>query len=563
MSVLRRLFPRLAGGLALGALLAVAGAVTPAAAAPPQPVVPAGTVVRVPTGVQPGATVMGTLTVASPRSAGYLTAYPCDSTRPTASNGNYAAGQTVATFVTVRTDAAGAFCVFTPAATHIVFDQVVAASLPVATPTRVLDTRRPEDGAAVLPAGTVRAVATGVPRATVIGMLTATGASRTGYLTVFPCDVQPPDVSHLIFPPAASVANQAVVRTDDQGRFCIAGNADVHVIFDQVAASPDLGSLQALAPSQRRIDTRKDLPAMPVDGQIVRVPTGVRSGTVIGNLTVTEGLRPGYFIAFPCDGAPPVASNLNYVARQTVSNVAAVRTDAAGEFCVYVSNSAHVVFDEIATSTAIAAGTPNRVADSRRDWLGASQIMTVSVDSATTTWHTYSLWERQPDGRFTRVFGPAYGWVGEAGIGQANSWTPRTPAGIFTLTESFGIKDNPGTRLPFFKVDRYDWWNGDSTSPDYNTRYRGVTGPPNSEHLITYGKAYWYSVVIDYNTERIPYAGAAFFLHVATGEATGGCVSVSEVDMVRIMRWLDLAKNPVISIGVGSDATAVVDRANT
>jgi L,D-peptidoglycan transpeptidase YkuD (ErfK/YbiS/YcfS/YnhG family) len=208
------------------------------------------------------------------------------------------------------------------------------------------------------------------------------------------------------------------------------------------------------------------------------------------------------------------------------------------------------------------AEVPVRKADSRRDWLGASQVVTVSVDSSSSTWHRMQLWQRGSDGRFVRVGSQKLGWVGEAGIGQANSWTARTPAGTYTLTQSFGIKSNPGTRLPFSKVDRYDWWNGDSTSPGYNTRYRGITGPPNSEHLLSYGKAYWYSVVIDYNTERTPYAGAAFFLHVATGEPTGGCVSVSEAHMVEIMRWLDPGLAPVITIGVTSDATGIVDKAN-
>lgn len=549
------------GGIVLAATL---GGVSAAQAAPPQPFVSAGTVVRIPTGAPGGATVMGTLTVASPQAGGYLTAFPCDQTRPTASNGNYRAMQTVATFVAVRADAGGAICVFTSAATHLIFDQVATTEqLKTNSPVRVLDTRRPADGEARLPADAVRAVDTGVANATVVGTLTATDADRTGFLTVFPCGMARPVTSHVTFAPAQSVANLVAVQADDQGRFCISGNADVHVIFDQVAAVAPGGPLNTVAPAIRRIDTRNLSATPPAADSVVRVPTGIVNGTVFGNFTVTEAQGSGYFTAYPCEQQRPVVSNLNFAATQTVSNMAAVRTNAAGEFCVFTSRAAHIVFDEVATSSVVNAGLPVRAADSRRDWLGASQVMTVSVTSATTQWHTYSLWQRGDDGRFTRVFGPAYGWVGEAGVGQANSWTARTPAGVYTLTQSFGIKDNPGTRLPFFKVDKYDWWNGDSTSPGYNTRYRGVTGPPNSEHLIDYGKAYWYSVVIDYNTERIPYAGAAFFLHVATGEPTGGCVSVSEADMVRIMRWLEPGQSPVISIGVGSQATTIVDRANS
>lgn len=552
------------GGIAGAVLAAAVVAASPAHAVPPQPAVGAGTVVRIPAAAPAGATVMGTLTVTSPQAAGYLTAYPCDQTRPTASNGNYRAAQTVATFVAVRADAGGAFCVFTSATAHVLFDQVTTTTeMTTSSPVRALDTRRPEDGAARLATDVVRQVATGVANATVVGTLTATDAGRTGFLTVFPCGMPRPLTSHVTFAPGQSVANLVAVRADSQGRFCISGNADVHVIFDQVAANAPGGPLNTIAPAIRRIDTRSSTPTPPAGESVVRVPTGIVNGTVMGNLTVTEAQGSGYFTAYPCDEQRPIVSNLNFVAGQTVSNLAAVRTDEAGQFCLFTSRAAHVVFDEVATSTVINAGLPTRTADSRRDWLGASQIITVSVNTSTTKWHTYSLWQRGTDGKYTRVFGPAYGWVGEAGVGQANSWTARTPAGVYTLTQSFGIKDNPGTKLPFFKVDKYDWWNGDSTSPDYNTRYRGLVGPPNSEHLIDYGKAYWYSVVIDYNTERIPYAGAAFFLHVATGEPTGGCVSVSEADMVRIMRWLEPGQNPVISIGVGAEASTVVDRANS
>ena len=550
------------GGVLLAAL-GVVGMAGPAQAAPPQPPVPAGTVVRVATGASPGATVMGTLTVTSPQAAGYLTAYPCDQERPTASNGNFRAGQTVATFLAVRTDSGGAFCIFTSGTAHVLFDQAVTtADLPTTSPDRVLDTRRPVDGESPLAADTVRQVATGVPGGVVVGTLTATGAGRTGFLTVFPCGMPRPLTSHVTFAPGQSVANLVAVRADAAGDFCISGNADVHVIFDQVSLSPPTGPLNTVAPAVRRLDTRGVQVAPVPGGSVVRVPTGIGNGTVLGNLTVTTPAGSGYLTSYPCSQERPVVSNLNFAVGQTVSNLAAVRTDAAGEFCVFTSQNAHIVFDEVATSTVVQAGVPQRTADSRRDWLGASQVVTVSVTSPTSQWHTYSLWQRAQDGRFTRVYGPAYGWVGEAGVGQANAWTARTPAGVYTLTQSFGIKDNPGTKLPYFKVDKYDWWNGDSNSPDYNTRYRGVVGPPNSEHLIDYGKAYWYSVVIDYNTERVPYAGAAFFLHVANGEPTGGCVSVSEADMIRIMRWLEPGQNPVISIGVGAEASAVVTRAN-
>jgi len=293
-------------------------------------------------------------------------------------------------------------------------------------------------------------------------------------------------------------------------------------------------------------------------GAVVQVQSTVANGTVIGNLTATSALANGYLTAYPCDQSVPGVSNVNYTAAASRANMVAVRTDAQGQFCVRTSAPAHVVFDEFGTGLAELTQPPVRLADSRIDWSGPSQVITVDVDSPSSTWGRVSLWERGADGRFVRVHGPIFGWVGAAGVGKADAFTARTPAGIWTLTQAFGIKSNPGTRLPYFTVDRYDWWNGDSNSPGYNTRYRGVVGPPGSEHLLSYGKSYWYSVVMDYNIERTPYAGAAFFLHVANGEPTGGCVSVSEADMVRILQWLRPDQNPVISIGVQNDALDIV-----
>src|SRR5690606_6618766 len=58
----------------------------------------------------------------APDGAGYLTAYPCDQERPTASNVNYVAGQTVAALAVARPDADGNVCVFTKAAADVVVD---------------------------------------------------------------------------------------------------------------------------------------------------------------------------------------------------------------------------------------------------------------------------------------------------------------------------------------------------------------------------------------------------------------------------------------------------------
>jgi len=547
-------------GLMASSLLVSAGS---AQAAPPQPPIPAGEVVRIHTGAPGGATVVGNLTVTGTAANGYLTAFPCDQEQPNASTGNYRAAQSVASFIVMKTDSAGAFCVYTRAGSHVIFDMIATTTaLATESPNRKFDSRQPAHGGVSVAARSVIRVETQAPQSVVMGTLTVTGGVASGFLTAFECGTPIPETSNLNFAAMTSVANFVFARTDATGGLCVYTTTTAHIIFDQVGVAAD-EVVSTDQSSRRLLDSRLPwgTPVIPANS-VVRINAGGGASTLFGNITITGAERSGFATVYPCEQQRPDASHINFVAGQTVANLAGVRTNDAGEFCIHTTAPTHVVFDEFARSTSVVASVPVRLADSRRDWLGPSQVISVSVEDARNTWHRLQMWERGVDGKFRQVGSTQLGWVGSAGIGQANSWTPRTPAGTHTLTQSFGIKANPGTRLPFFQVDRFDWWNGDSTHPGYNTRHRGWTAPPNSEHLLSYGKAYWYSVVMDYNIERVPYAGAAFFLHVATGEPTGGCVSVSEAAMVEIMRWLDPAKAPVITIGVQREATAIVDRAN-
>ena len=76
-------------------------------------------------------------------------------------------------------------------------------------------------------------------------------------------------------------------------------------------------------------------------------------------------------------------------------------------------------------------------------------------------------------------------------------------------------------------------------------------GDPN-EHLAAITPEYRYAVVIDYNTAApiVQGAGSAFFLHVANGAPTAGCVSIPQASLVSIMQWLDPADSPRILIGI-------------
>ena len=62
-------------------------------------------------------------------------------------------------------------------------------------------------------------------------------------------------------------------------------------------------------------------------------PAPVRSGSVI-NVTVTEAAAAGYLTVWPCGGAKPATSALNFVAGQTIANAALAPVSTSGYVCI-------------------------------------------------------------------------------------------------------------------------------------------------------------------------------------------------------------------------------------
>ncbi len=226
----------------------------------------------------------------------------------------------------------------------------------------------------------------------------------------------------------------------------------------------------------------------------------------------------------------------------------------------------------VAGAAVLAAGTAVGVAlVARPSPAGAAPatagiVVTVSTGSAAATHGLLQVWARQSNGTYRSAYGPTAAWVGSQGVGAAREGLNRTPAGVFGLTEAFGTAANPGTALPYRRVDGYDWWVSDTTSAYYNTYRRCAPGrcPFNEragERLAI--PAYANATVINYNRSPVVRgAGSAFFLHVSNNRPTAGCVAIGGVHLQRVMRLLTPARRPVISIGVGSAATAPVTEAN-
>jgi hypothetical protein len=315
-----------------------------------------GTAMRVPLDAAGSMAAVVNLTAVDPCGAGYLTAYPCDTSPPLASSVNFPARRTTGTQATVMLDDAGDFCVYAFVTTDVIVDVFGlygtngSAYTPL-TPTRFVDTRPGATGSAVTnrltanaPVKVKVAGVAGVPgNATAVSFnLTAVEPDTDVYVTAYPCSSSPPLVSNVNALAGTTVANNVVVALDNAGSVCLVASAGVDVLVDVTGSFGSAGSKYYATTPTRLLDTRQQ-GGVSQGGQVsVMVPGGGKAAAL--SVTVTGPERPGYVTVTPC-GTAPLASALNYVAGDLVTNMAAAGLDSSGRVCISTYESADIVVD--------------------------------------------------------------------------------------------------------------------------------------------------------------------------------------------------------------------------
>jgi L,D-peptidoglycan transpeptidase YkuD (ErfK/YbiS/YcfS/YnhG family) len=173
----------------------------------------------------------------------------------------------------------------------------------------------------------------------------------------------------------------------------------------------------------------------------------------------------------------------------------------------------------------------------------SGQAVIVRAPSMSSTTNTVTLWTRTAAGwQQTDTSMPGHngehGWSAHRTNGDL-----KTPTGVYSLTAAGGRLPNPGTSEPYEHNASYFRTNG---------RFLGHS---------TVG-VFDYVVAIDFN--RVPGSpvsstaepkgegpGGGIWLHVDNGAATLACVTVSEANLVTILRWLDPGQHPVIVLSAG------------
>ncbi len=324
------------------------------------------------------AAVVMNVTATDATAASYLTVFPSQLPRPTASNLNWTAGVTVPNLVAVPVGPDGGVTFFNAAGSVNVIADIegyVGAANETAgadglytavTPTRVLDTRSGLGGVAhPVGPGAINVIALPVAQAgqeAVVLNVTVTNPTAASYLTVWPDGTPQPVVSNLNFKAGQTVANRVAVKVGSSGKVDVFNAAgSVNVVADLNGSFTDTtggagSKFQGIQPT-RILDTRDGTGG--ISGQLgaggslalqVSGTNGIPSSAVaiVANLTVTDTTGSSYLTAWPDLATRPTASDLNWVAGQTVPNLVVVALGTNGKLDIYnAAGSTEVILDVV------------------------------------------------------------------------------------------------------------------------------------------------------------------------------------------------------------------------
>jgi Tol biopolymer transport system component len=309
------------------------------------------------------------VTVTDAATGGYLTVFPSDATRPTASSVNFSPGVVSTNAVVVGLDSGGGLSIYDGGGLADVIVDVegywpTGADFATVVPQRLLDTRI---GVGALPGavpagGRVDLQVTGrggVPSSGVGAValnVTATQPTQSGYVTVFPTGATRPVASSLNFVAHQTIPNLVIVGVGTGGQVSLYNAAgSTQLLADVVGYWPTGSNMNGLTPG-RVLDTRSGLGAVKakvaqghsVDVQVTGMAGVPTSGVeaVVLNVTVTKPASAGHVTVYPAGYVRPDTSNVNVAAGATRANAVLAKVGFDGRVTVFNgAGSADVIID--------------------------------------------------------------------------------------------------------------------------------------------------------------------------------------------------------------------------
>ena len=145
------------------------------------------------------------------------------------------------------------------------------------------------------------------------------------------------------------------------------------------------------------------------------------------------------------------------------------------------------------------------------------------------------------DGRL-RLVCRGNAFIGKNGTGKTGEGDAKTPLGELRPLSAFGIKPDPGTSLPYIKVEA-GTIACDSEGPFYNR----IVTPADYGATVPEGERMWelvpeynYGLQTDFNSANVYPLGSAIFVHCKGLKTwTGGCIALDERIMEKILKTAD------------------------
>ena len=135
--------------------------------------------------------------------------------------------------------------------------------------------------------------------------------------------------------------------------------------------------------------------------------------------------------------------------------------------------------------------------------LETDQIMLVVCESSSSYSAKFYYYIKNQNQKWDEIIN-SDAHIGKNGLGKEREGDCKTPRGKYKFTAYFGLVDNPGTKMPYIKLNESHWWNCDSSKKEYNTlinidEYGHDFDKNASEHMSEHDLAYVYGMNINYN----------------------------------------------------------------
>ena len=166
------------------------------------------------------------------------------------------------------------------------------------------------------------------------------------------------------------------------------------------------------------------------------------------------------------------------------------------------------------------------------------QVLFIRCDEGTKGFAQYLVKTEEEGSVAWKITRECNAYIGLNGPGKTKEGDTKTPLGVFGVRGAFGIRSNPGTKLPFIRITPDTYACG--CEKYYNRIIDAkVTGHKctEGEQMYYYSPEYNYGIETDFNTNNEFGKGSAVFIHcMGVKPYTGGCIALPEDDMKYILQ---------------------------